>query len=195
MSNENKLFESIINSGKEQAKVITDDAQAKAGEVIKKAEDEAKALSDSIARSTDSKALNMKNSALSSASLITRNANLEAKRNEINKTLYGIKEYILSLDDESYFRILYSMAKDINEKNGTLLLSEKDKSRLPSDFAAKIKEAGIDAEISNESADIDGGFILRCGNIEINCTLDAVIEDKKNELEDYINSLLFSKES
>ena len=195
MSNENKLFESIINSGKEQAKVITDDAQAKAGEVIKKAEDEAKALSDSIARSTDSKALNMKNSALSSASLITRNANLEAKRNEINKTLYGIKEYILSLDDKSYFRILYSMAKDINEKNGTLLLSEKDKSRLPSDFAAKIKEAGIDAEISNESADIDGGFILRCGNIEINCTLDAVIEDKKNELEDYINSLLFSKES
>ncbi len=195
MSNENKLFESIINSGKEQAKVITDDAQAKAGEVIKKAENEAKALSDSIARSTDSKALNMKNSALSSASLITRNANLEAKRNEINKTLYGIKEYILSLDDESYFRILYSMAKDINEKNGTLLLSEKDKSRLPSDFAAKIKEAGIDAEISNESADIDGGFILRCGNIEINCTLDAVIEDKKNELEDYINSLLFSKES
>ena len=195
MSNENKLIESIINSGKEQAKVITDDAQAKAGEVIKKAEDEAKALSDSIAQSTDSKALNMKNSALSSASLITRNANLEAKRNEINKTLYGIKEYILSLDDESYFRILYSMAKDINEKNGTLLLSEKDKSRLPSDFAAKIKEAGIDAEISNESADIDGGFILRCGNIEINCTLDAVIEDKKNELEDYINSLLFSKES
>ncbi len=195
MSNENKLFESIINSGKEQAKVITDDAQAKAGEVIKKAENEAKALSDSIARSTDSKALNMKNSALSSASLITRNANLEAKRNEINKTLYGIKEYILSLDDKSYFRILYSMAKDINEKNGTLLLSEKDKSRLPSDFAAKIKEAGIDAEISNESADIDGGFILRCGNIEINCTLDAVIEDKKNELEDYINSLLFSKES
>ncbi len=195
MTTDNRLLESIINSGKEQATAITDEAEKKAKEVISAAEIKAGEEAEAIKNDADVKALNMKNSALSSASLIERNAVLSAKRNEIDKTLDGIVEYINALEDEKYFAILYKMARQLDEKSGTVMLCERDLNRLPSDFEAKLKEAGIDAEISKESVDINGGFILRSGEIESNCSLSAVIEDRKNELEDFINRLLFTGEN
>ena len=192
---DNNLFESIINSGKEQADAIAQEAEKKAQEIIAKAMEEAESNSAEIAKNAEAKALNMKNAALSSSSLITRNAVLKSKRAEIDKTLDGIIEYIISLDDESYFSILYSMAESVEENSGTVFLNENDLKRLPADFTSKLKKAGIDAEIGKESVDIKGGFILRCGAIEANCSLEAVIEDKKNELEDFINRELFVEES
>lgn len=195
MTTDNKLFESIISSGRTQAQSILSEADKKAKDITDKAKEEADTASAETAKKTEAKAINMKNAALSSSSLIERNAVLQAKRAEIDKTLDGIVEYIMSLDDESYFSILYSLAKGVEEKSGTVFLNKRDLERLPSDFASKLKEAGIDAEISKECADINGGFILKSGDIESNCSLSAVIDDRKNELEDYINSLLFSKES
>ncbi len=195
MTNGNKLFESIINSGKEQADSIIKEAESKAEAIISAAEKEAEGEAEAIKKAAQDKAISLKNSALSSASLTTRNALLQAKRAEINKTLDGIEEYIASLDDEGYFDFIYKTAEGIDEKSGTVLLNKKDLERLPKDFKDKMKEAGIDVEIGKEAVDIKGGFILRCGEIEINCSLGALIEDKKNELEDFINQELFDKEN
>lgn len=195
MTNDNKLFESIINSGKEQAKLITDEANGKAEGILREAEKKAEAEAKAIEKAAEEKALNMKNSALSSASLIGRNAVLEAKREEINKTLEALEEYIASLDDGKYFSVICKLAEGIDADSGTLYFNKKDLDRLPQDFAEKMKKAGIDADISKENVDISGGFILKSGEIESNCSLNAVIEDRKNELEDFINRYLFVEES
>ncbi len=195
MTNDNKLFESIINSGKEQAEKLIEEAEKKAESIISAANEEADKEADSIKKAAQEKAISLKNSALSSASLTTRNAHLQAKRSEINKTLDGIIEYLVSLDDKSYFDLIYKAAETVDEKSGTVLLNKKDKERLPSDFKDRMKKAGIDVQIGDEAVDITGGFILRCGEIEINCSLSALIEDRKNELEDFINQELFDKEN
>ena len=194
MTNDNKLFESIINSGKEQAEKLISEAEDKATEIMSEAQAKAESEAVTIAKNADAKALNMKNSALSSASLISRNAVLQAKRAEIDKTLDGIVEYILSLDDEKYFEVLYSLANKSENCKGTVSLNEKDLKRLPADFLAKMKSAGIEAVLGEKAADIEGGFILRCDEVEINSSLSAVIEDRKNELEDFINRYLFVEE-
>ena len=51
------------------------------------------------------------------------------------------------------------------------------------------KALGLD--ISKEKSDISGGFIIKYGNTEQNCSLDAIFKEKKDELVDYINSNLF----
>ncbi len=195
MTNDNKLFESIINSGKEQAQLIIDEAEEKAAGILEEAEKKADAEAEAVSANADAKAENMKNAALSSASLIERNAVLEAKRGEINKTLDLLIEHINSLEADKYFAFIYRLAEGIDGDRGTVILNKRDRERLPKDFAEKMKAAGIDAEISDTTADITGGFILKCGDIESNCSLNAVIEDRKNELEDYINRYLFAEEN
>lgn len=48
--------------------------------------------------------------------------------------------------------------------------------------------------LSDSTADIKGGFILRCGDIETNCSLEAVMADARRKCEDRVIAHLFPKE-
>lgn len=194
MNNENKLLQSILLSGKEQADRIDDEAKAQAEKILSDAAEAAAASRAEIEAKAEADSIALVNSAKSNAALISRNAVLQAKRNEIEKTLNGISEYILALDDEKYFELLYKMASGLKGEKGEILLSEKDKSRLPADFESRMRAVGIDCTLSKDTADINGGFILKDGDIETSLAIDAVIEEKRNELEDFINLSLFKED-
>jgi len=194
MTTDNRLLDSIVAAGKEKAEAIIAEAESKAAATAEAAEKEAAANAEEIRSSTENKAKALRKAAESSAALIARNAVLRTKREEIDKTLQGIAAYIDGLPDDRYFALLYKMAQGVDESEGVLFLNGRDLARRPADFLDKMKEAGISATLSSEAADIDGGFLLQCGNIEINCSVSAVLEDKRNELEDYINQLLFAEE-
>ena len=40
--------------------------------------------------------------------------------------------------------------------------------------------------------DIDGGFILKYGGIEQNLSVDAIFEEKKDQMQDLAGKILFS---
>ncbi|MBR1773727.1 MAG: hypothetical protein IJ749_07480 [Eubacterium sp.] len=66
---------------------------------------------------------------------------------------------------------------------------------MPSDFSEKVnqvatKKGGM-IDISQDTVDIDGGFILKYGNIEINSSFDALFDENKEELTDIVNNLLW----
>ncbi len=48
-------------------------------------------------------------------------------------------------------------------------------------------------ELDSEPADISDGFILKYGDIEENCTFDAIFDAKRDELRDLVNKNLFDK--
>ena len=194
MNTDNKLIESILQSGKEQALQIENEAKENAERILAKGREDAEASKKEIEKAAERSADKLRHSAQSNAALLSRNAVLQTKRNEINKTLSGICDYIAALDDAPYFEFLYKMTESLRGENGEIILNERDKSRLPSDFEKKMNEAGINCTLSEEVADIPCGFILKNGDIETSLAIDALIEEKRNELEDFINGLLFAEE-
>ena len=56
---------------------------------------------------------------------------------------------------------------------------------------SELKKENINVKIADKQADISGGFILKYGSIEYNLSLDAIIDEKKELLEDKINTILF----
>ena len=50
---------------------------------------------------------------------------------------------------------------------------------------------GGDLKVSENTVDIPSGFILSYGEIEENCSIDALINEKRDVLEDKLNSLFF----
>jgi len=56
-----------------------------------------------------------------------------------------------------------------------------------------MRSSGIDASVGEKAADIIGGFILKDGLVEVNCAIDAVVEDKRSMLEDFINASVFKQ--
>ena len=87
------------------------------------------------------------------------------------------------------------MKSRLSQRRGVLLLNKKDLDRIPSDFGEKVnqvatKKGGM-IDISQDTVDIDGGFILKYGNIEINSSFEALFDENKEELTDIVNNLLW----
>jgi V/A-type H+-transporting ATPase subunit E len=194
MNKDNKLFQSIVQTGSDKAEEITALAEHRANERLAEAEAQAAQEAQAVLQKAKAKAEGIVTAGTSNAALIRRNSILRAKREEIAKTLDSIYEYINSLGDSDYFALLYNMAKKTAGTYDELLLNERDRKRAPSDFTQKMAEAGVKASLSDEFAPINGGFVLRSGAVETNCSLSAVVEDSRSDIEDFINASLFGQE-
>lgn len=187
--------EKILNRIKSDCDNNVDAILAKANEecknIISQAEIQAKKSAKAISDKTEAKLEQIKKSSKSRAELEIRNQILKQRRIEIDKTIDELLNYLLNLSGEEYFSLIYKLASVLNGKSGVVYLNNKDLKRMPSDFVSNLKASGLNAEVSDNTADIIGGFILKNGDIEENMSFDALIMSKRDELEDMINRKLF----
>ena len=69
-----------------------------------------------------------------------------------------------------------------------MLLCERDLKRMPKDFIDKL---GYGFKVSPVPAPIEDGFVLKYGEIEINCTFKALFSAAEQELRARANTMLF----
>ena len=92
------------------------------------------------------------------------------------------KALIQAKDDVRYLPFLQRM---IIEKalplEGTLQMNQEDLARLPRGFMEQIeKELPKGAHLALEQAkEVESGFVLKYADIEQNCTLQAMLEEKR----------------
>ena len=61
---------------------------------------------------------------------------------------------------------------------------------------AKIGLTRQDAvKLPNETADITGGLILRCGEVEINCSLRMMFDEVRRRTEGRVSGILFGRDA
>lgn len=186
-----KIVERIMLDAKAEADAIKAEAEQKALKIKFDSKNEATATAESFKASADKKAERIVAAAESAANLTVRNELLYKRREEIEKTLLGLEDYLKALPLKKYFDKLMLLAvESANGKEGVLYMNSADLERAPETFKEILKSKGI--TVSNKADDtISGGFILKYDDIEINEEFSALIADKKELLEDIINSCLF----
>jgi V/A-type H+-transporting ATPase subunit E len=193
MSGGDKILSRIKADCDESISLINFDCDKVCEEILSKGKEDAdKASKDALAKA-EKTAAQMKSSFASRAELSRRNALLKKRREEIDITIDAVSDYLLGLDAESYFNIIYKLSSKLSGKEGVVFLNQKDLQRLPSDFEKKLSESGIKAQVSSEPVKIDGGFILKCGDIEENMSFSAVLSANREKIEDLINRELFAQ--
>lgn len=194
MSAEEKILQGILDDAAVQAEKIMADAKEQCDRLLEDArlrskEYSAKTVSDALRR-----AKAIKQNAQSGAELTVRDAKLAKKHEEIEKTVAAAVERILALPDGEYFALLAKLvAKNAQKPGGVLLPGVNDAKRDLSVFERLLKEGGTEVTVGKASPDVKNGFILKYGDVEYNLSLSAVIDDKKDILEDRINSILFTE--
>mgnify|MGYP002623129425 CR=1 FL=1 len=120
---------------------------------------------------------------------------LQAKQWEIDRTIAAALDKIQAMPDAAYFETILKMVdKYAPDHDGVIRFSGEDLERMPKGFEARINEtlAGrAKLTLSKEAVNINGGFVLEYGDIEENCSLDALAESSKEELQDKISQILF----
>lgn len=189
MNNLDKIISHIEAEGINETQAIMKAANEQAQEITGAAVDEGKKTASEIMADAIKKEKQIIDSAKNSARQLEKQQALQAKQAAIAKVIECAKEKLYNLSDEKYLEIVEKMLKTYAHKNesGLIAFNEKDKGRIDEKVYSSY---GL--SLSENSANIDGGFVLIYGGIEENCSFEAIIDSKKEELSDKIASLLFA---
>ena len=189
-----KILSQIEYDSNDRCRSIIAQAEEKAEKIKAEAEEQAKAIAAESEAAAAKQLDNIKQSAESSAQLNKSKIILKAKLEAIDDMLAKALDDIKNLPEKEYFEILKTLViNNAKEGEGVLCLSVKDEKRLPSGFESDVNKALTEGKkvTLGKSADIDSGFILVYGDIDINCSFDAIAASKRDELRDALNQLLF----
>ncbi len=179
----------VINAETDaQCAAILGEYEAKAAEVYEKRI--AKGQADCAARSERMAA---------TADMEQRKATLAFKQEMVGEAFAKAVEAVAGLPMEKYIEFLAGLAAEAaisgEEK---LVFSETDKASVGSEIVkaanAILAEKGKKGTIclADETAEIPGGFIMRSGNIEINCAADTLVHLHRSSLSSQVAEILFS---
>ena len=186
-----KILERITDEAAERADAVIAKAQKDADKVIETATTEA----SEILIEAEEKALKLcsdiSERAKSSTELFVRQEVLKKKQEIIEEVINSAYKKLLSLNEENYFNILLKLLANCPEKHGELILCKRDKNRITTEFTQKLKSGFPNVKISEDEADIAGGFILRIGAIEENCSFSALFSNEHDKIVDKIYPILF----
>ncbi len=191
MTSSEKILAGIAGEAKTEAEKITAEAEKQAAEITAAAKAESETEAEKIKADAEKKAELIISSGKSSAELLNRDTALNCRRELIEKALITVADTVNSYGDKDYFNFLLTLIKKekLNGK-GEVYLSVKDKVR---DIAAfKSELSALNLTLSDTFANINGGFILKYGDIQINGELSALIHEKRDMLTDELNKALFN---
>lgn len=116
---------------------------------------------------------------------------LQAKRNLIADVYKTALDQLKSLSKEDYLAFFEKLLESLGAKEGELQLSADEKFIDKAWVDAYNKKAGASLAISDEKADISGGFILEQNRIISNCSLDMLLQVAQEQKETDVIKRLF----
>ena len=198
MTGIDKITAHIEADAQAEAKSLLDDAYAKAKDSIaeydKLAHDEYVRIIQEGVKDCEDKVQRMQ-----------RLANMEAKKEVlaekqdiIQKAFLSAQDRIVNLPEVEYIEFLATLASS-SAKTGQaeIILNQRDKDkyglRLLKAANEKLNANGIagNLQLSEYIGKFAGGLILKQGSIEINCTIEILIELCKDEMSAQLSEVLF----
>lgn len=177
--------EKILRNASAEIKKMIADSRVAAAKSSKAIVDKARSQADLISATAKGK-----------AESITRNKYLEIRGAILNDVISAAYEEIEKMSDEEYFELITKLCvKYIQPGECTMFMNGYDLSRLPEDFELTINSAVFEKSavyISKKAVDIENGFILSYGKVEINCTFRAIFDEKMDSLKDMLSPFMFS---
>ena len=177
-----KILKDIADSAELEASKILEASNREVAEIRIQCEKDKLALAEDLKKETQEECMKVSGMIEAAAEDAARQIILAAKSKAIAEIIEYLKEDIKKSDE--YFDLLLTLVKNHSEADdGVMYFNKNDLSRLPADFAEKAQEcAKGNLTIATETVDLDAGFIIKYGKIEINCSIDSIFEEKKNRL-------------
>ena len=215
-----KITSRIIADANARARDIMDEATEQSFDIRAQNLADAQATQDRLIAEAEKEGEALVIRAKSSAAMTRRNTELAAKSEMIERAFAKAKQELYDMDRERYGALLLSLlCKTLNAQRESerdsmrlygediapacyeLLLCARDHAdiaqplmngarlaaasgKIPADMAAKL-------HLCSEPVNIDGGLVLRCGDIETNCAFSMMLAAIRPELEPRVQQILY----
>lgn len=193
-------LEKITNQIQEEAKASAERkisaAQKEADEILAEAKAVCERMEREAAEKNAAVKANHEGRVKSSAEQQRRTALLAAKQEIIADVIEQAYVTLKGKDVQGYFLTMEKLLETYALADaGEVYFSAADLARMPAGFEKKIEAAakakGGSLVLKKEPKAIADGFVLVYGGVEENCTLKAIFDAKKDQLQDKVNAILF----
>ena len=193
-----QVVSKILSEARAEAEKITGQAKSRTEELSSELEGELSAYKKATEELAAKEAQDKRERMLAGARMDNRKADLAGKVGVLNEVFAKAKEKINSLGDKDYHQLVEQlMLKAVETGDEEVIVGKKEK-RIDHEFVKQVNRklgSGFkgNLRLGTENADIDGGFILRRGKVQINVSTDVLLERIREELEIELAAELFKE--
>lgn len=182
VSDAEKIAGDTLNEAKVQSDGILAEANKKAEEIIKEA---------AVKGSDEKEKLISRRKAV--AEIDGRKIILQQKQQLIAECFDKAVDKIVAMEKDDYIKFLAKTAKNTGITQGEVIMNEKDAKNIGPEFIEVLAKEipGSKITLSEEKRNIKGGFLLRNGSVYINGTIEALLEEAKEDLVGEVAGILF----
>jgi V/A-type H+-transporting ATPase subunit E len=187
---------------------IRAEAEEAAGRVMSGAQNEAEEITEKVRKGVEAererllgrarqRADEERNRIVTMARLSARRELLEEKQRLIERVFEETRESILSMGRDEYRGLMRAFLDDTVDPGGAEVVIDVDEKRIDQPFLDQVSaELGRGAlTLAKDRRVIGGGFVLRSGRTETNCTLETILRDARERLEPDVAAILFAAEN
>lgn len=198
MKGTEKIIAHIRADGDAEAKKIIDAASKQAEE--KRAESFKAALSEyeKLMQASNAECEDILSGSRRIAEMEAKKSVLSVKQEMISAAFDAAREEIVNMPRDKYTQFLARMAAEAAVSGmEEIVLNARDKAEVGKAVCKAANELlsakGTPGKltVSEETADISGGVIVRFGGIETNCSIDALIRQRRSGLSTEVAAALF----
>ena len=221
MTGLSKITDKILAEAMEDARLIRKNADAEAAEITARYQEKARELRRTQGSIAEKEAAGIVSRAKSGAAMAERNAMLQARADLVDRAFAQARQELRELSDEKYLDFLTSLllailkrlreeerisrelygeedAPEVDRYEILLCQADLEKYRQTLPEALRRRLIGnVNADLAEKlylsatTADIDGGLILRYGDIEINASIAMLVDSVRATHEVRVSHILF----
>lgn len=198
MKGTEKIIAHIRADGDAEAKKIIDAASKQAEE--KRAESFKAALSEyeKLMQAGNAECEDILSGSRRIAEMEAKKSVLSVKQEMISAAFDAAREEIVNMPRDKYTQFLARMAAEAAASGmEEIVLNARDKAEVGKSVCKAanelLSEKGTPGKltVSEDTADISGGVIVRFGGIETNCSIDALIRQRRSGLSTEVAAAMF----
>ena len=198
MKGTEKIIAHIRADGDAQAKKIIDEASKQAEELRAERFKAALAEYEKLMQAGNAECEDILSGSRRIAEMEAKKSVLSVKQEMVASAFDAARSEIVNMPRDKYTQFLARMAADAaSTGEEEILLNESDRKELGKAVCKAANELlsakGVPGRLtlSEDTADICGGVIIRCGGIETNCSIDALIRQRRSGLSTEVAAAMF----
>lgn len=191
-----KITTAILDEAATESEQILNVAKTKGRKIINDIKYRTKVETDLAIKDAEEEKAKIIERRKSVAELDSKKIVLACKQECIGECFKKAQDYILNMEETQYVEFLANLGKASQMTEGVLIFNEKERETIGAKVVAALEAVvpGSKFELSDETRKIKGGFVLQKGQMFINNTVEAIVEEHRQDLVADVAAILFPPE-
>ena len=185
VSEANEFAESVITQAKTEAKAITEEYESIAVKEYNQIVDTAYEKASEIMHRSNAQSMKEKRINI-----------LSAKWEYLDNAFSAAVRQLCRIPEEEQIHLMAGLVQRHQRSDAELVFNKTDRERLGQIVVNAVNSASNNFKVtlSERTGDFSGGLILKEGNVEANLTYEALVSERREQLEDEVSSILFAQD-